>query len=397
MVRNAPHPGINVEGAPDIFILWVGKSPVDGEAGDEVFDRKTIQALRDLGHTVSVLHPVRGPRWLELWNILRGVPRNRARFATRENRQLVKAAQNGHDLTICSWEPFDALTSSMTGPLILIAHNITSRALPKIFPFNPIAWLLAFQALWWERAVFRSRQLVAIATLSRKDRDYVASLPGVPPVLLTIPGMPPVTVLKPEARVTKELVLSGTYDWLPKRRDAVRFAAGYAREAKRLPVLCERLPKQAAGILAVLPLPATAEAAETIRFGIISDRFEFGHKLKTLAYIAQNQIVLSFSDVNDDVSGIPDHAFFIRRIRNAADIAQHVASISAQDPGLLRDRLVRFQLACAERFNWEAVAHSLVDAARQAAGGAGAGADATPRDRNREAGAVAPVMPGMPG
>ncbi|MCB8882196.1 hypothetical protein ACELLULO517_18260 [Acidisoma cellulosilytica] len=187
----------------------------------------------------------------------------------------------------------------------------------------------------------------------------MASLPGARPVLLTLPGMPPVTMLRPGARVVSDLVLSGTYDWWPKRRDAVRFAKDYARSKNRFPILSDRLPRRATEVLSILPLPSESEASDIIRFGVISDRFESGHKLKTLAYIAQNQIVLSLSDVNEDLSEVLDHYFFVRRVYSVGEIAMHLASISRMDPHVLRDRLVRFQLACAERFNWESVASKL--------------------------------------
>ena len=36
---------------------------------------------------------------------------------------------------------------------------------------------------------------------------------------------------------------------------------------------------------------------DALRIGLITDRFEAGHKLKTLAYVANNQIVLSFAEL----------------------------------------------------------------------------------------------------
>jgi hypothetical protein len=312
-----------------------------------------------------VVCPERATRLRELWNILCGFPYNRARFATPQNRKAMRKSQQGQDLTICSWEPFDFLAPHLPGPLILIAHNITSEALPRIFPRNPIAWLLAIQARLWEQKIFRLPHLTAIVTLSKKDRSYVASLPDVAPVILTVPGMPPVIMLKRDAQVANELVLSGTYDWRPKRRDVIKFARSYASSKNSFPVLCDRLPKRAADILTVQPIPPETEAAETIRFGIVSDQFESGHKLKTLAYIAQNQIVLSMSDVNSDLAEIPDHYFFVRRIRSVAEIGRHLASINRMEPTLLRARFVKFQLACAERFNWESVANKLSQAAEK--------------------------------
>ena len=99
-----------------------------------------------------------------------------------------------------------------------------------------------------------------------------------------------------------------------------------------------------------LPLGTPAIAGDAIRLGLITDRFEAGHKLKTLSYIAQNIIVLSFSDVAQDFRDIPDHLFFIRLLTNVADIAGHVAQLAAVDPSELRARLELFQQRCSVRF-----------------------------------------------
>ena len=52
---------------------------------------------------------------------------------------------------------------------------------------------------------------------------------------------------------------------------------------------------------------------DALRIGLITDRFEAGHKLKTLAYVANNRIVLSFAEVGFDFVHIPYHDLFIRK------------------------------------------------------------------------------------
>jgi hypothetical protein len=308
---------------------------------------------------VDVVHPKPAPRWRAAMNLVLGVPHYRTRFATAENRRLVTSAYQGHEVTICSWEPLDVLAPTLTPPVILIAHNVTSLALPQLFPGNRLVGIAARQAARWEGRLFTSPQLAAIFTLSRRDQSYVADVSRMQTARLIVPGMPPVVPLSPQAELRHEIVLSGTFDWKPKRRDIVRFAREYALERDRLPVFAGSLPEKARAALPTMPALTDKDAYQAIRFGLITDRFEAGHKLKTLAYIAYNQIVLSFSDAAHDFEAVPDHDFFIRRVASVGDIARQIAEVSAVDIHDLRERLVRFQQDCAERFSWHAVGSQL--------------------------------------
>ena len=106
-----------------------------------------------------------------------------------------------------------------------------------MYPRSQLAKFLARRAASWERLIYRSPNVLAIATLSSKDRDYVSALSRARPVLLTIPGMPPLVPLAEDARMRAEIVITGTYDWRPKRRDVIRFAQEYARSGESLPHL----------------------------------------------------------------------------------------------------------------------------------------------------------------
>jgi hypothetical protein len=172
--------------------------------------------------------------------------------------------------------------------------------------------------------------------------------------------------LVPDAPLKRELVLLGTYDWYPKRRDVTVFSREYASLSERLPIFTSALPPAAAASMSFAQPLQAGDYGDAIRFGLITDRFEAGHKLKTLAYIAQNQIVLSFADVRRDFDQIPDYAFFIRKLASTVDIASHVAEVAALDPDTLRTRFLEFQRRCAELFTWETVADRLVRAAEQA-------------------------------
>ncbi len=339
-------------------ILWVGKAPTSGAAGDEIFDRKVIGALRDLGHTVQLFHPMRVPLWRELANLLVGVPHYRARFASGNNRRRLQTADREYDLRIISWEPFDLLQTDLKQPVLLIAHNITSLSLPALFPDSRIANAAGKRARLWERRYRRDR-FAAIATLSRPDHDYVSALPNAPTVLLTIPGMPPAVELREDARFKREIVILGTFDWVPKRRDLERFTDEFLRNSERLAVFADGLPPSFAKALDARPASDVQSDGGAIRLGIITDRFVAGHKLKTLAHIAANHVVLSYADVAQDFLDIPEHDFFVRQLHSTEEIETVADELAAGDQVQLAARFRRFQGRCAEAFTWTGVAETI--------------------------------------
>jgi hypothetical protein len=349
-------------------ILWIGKRPTNEQEGDEVVDRKTIAACQQQGHHIDLFHPAPVSRLAEVGNLVLGVPYQRARFATRANIRNLRQMVGEHDVTICSWEPFDWLATGLRSPTILIIHNVSSNGLLSLFPGNPLAALASARVRAWERRCYRAQNFAAVAALSRHDHAYLQSI-GAPNPLLLPPGMPPCIPLAPDAAVVAEIVVSGTYDWSPKRRDLMAFARGYAGRQGHFPVRAHDLPQQAAALLQPHPLPSDQENRGAIRFGLITDRFEAGHKLKTLAYIANNQIVLSFADVDFDFAHIPDHDFFIRKVMSVSDVATHVNLILAMPSSVLRERFIRFKQSAARYFTWEAVGKTLINAAESAAAG----------------------------
>jgi hypothetical protein len=291
------------------------------------------------------------------------MPYYRARFESVESRQVIRRISDDYDAIVASWEPFDMLALDAPRPVALLLHNITSSAIRSVFPTHPLARLLARRGERWEQRAYGDRRLRAVATLSVNDQRYVQRLSHGTPVLYTPPGMPPLTALSEHAQFVPELLLSGTYGWFPKRRDVLAFAREYAAllPAQRLPVLADGLPEQA--VLQLSPRPsASADLTSAMRIGLITDRFESGHKLKTAYYLANNAIVLSFADVTKDFESLPDYAFFIRRIRRASDIARHVDELRALPAEQLRGRMVAFKAACQAHFSWDASARVLANA-----------------------------------
>jgi len=353
-------------------LLWVGKAPRNhGASGEEVFDARMIAALARHVCDLDLFQPVPVERKREVANLVLGVPYLRARFATTANIEAVRRMSRSYDAVICSWEAMDALALNLRRPTIFIPHNITSQMLPEIYP-GTLARAAAWRARRWEEKWYRPSQFVAIATLSRADLATLSSLPDPPKLFWTPPGMPPCLDLAADARVVPELVLLGAYGWPPKRRDVERFAEEYSHYTQstpaetHLPVLASSegppngLPPHALARINPKPLPSSAEKQSAIRFGLITDRFQAGHKLKTLAYIAENQIVLSFADIAFDFAHIPDNDLFIRRLHKVEEVTLHVAQVAAMPADDLRQRFIRFKAACAQAFTWDAVAESLL-------------------------------------
>jgi hypothetical protein len=345
-----------------VKILWIGQQPYNEGAGEEVVDKKLKAELRALGHHIDDLHPLPVSRPRELWNLaVRRLPYYRARFDSAASLRAIRGISRSYDAAVVSWEPFDRLALEAPIPVVLLLHNITSSAIRSVFPGNLLARYLAQRSDLWEHRAYQSRRLSAIATLSVADQRYVAGIAQNTPVLYTPPGMPKVSELAEGARFVPELFVSGTYGWFPKRRDVLAFAHEYAACTDKLPVIADGLPPVAQDL--VRPYAATlSDTTRSIRLGLITDRFESGHKLKTAYYLANNAIVLSYANVSRDFEHIPDHDCFVRKISTASDIARHAAQVSAIEPAQLRARLAAFKQRCQEDFSWQRSASVLAQA-----------------------------------
>jgi len=358
-----------------LSILWVGKRSTDEGSGDEVYDSRVLASLRELGHNVEVCHPEPVSRLREAALLASGcLPYLRTRYATLRNRRAIVEKSRSVDVVIGSWEPFEGLLRRLPRPCILIIHNVISRSLPAVFPGSVAARLSAYRARLWERRCYRAENFAAIGALSSRDLAYLETLTHRPRLLRLTPGMPSLAELAPDAEFKSEIVLSGTFGWFPKRRDTVMFAQQYAALDNRFRVRAEALPEEAVAALHPLSAPSADEIASAMRLGVITDRFEAGHKLKTLAYIAHNEIVLSFSDVSFDFQHIPDHDLFIQRVHTVEDIARVVSSLRNIPLPELRDRFRQFKQACARSFTWQAVAERLVEATCEIVAGCQPGA-----------------------
>lgn len=349
-------------------IMWIGKAAATSAAGDEVFDSKMVSAARELGHSIDLFHPRRVGRMRELINLFIGIPHPRTRYASEANLTKLRAVSAGYDMVISSLEAFDRLALQLDVPVMVILHNITSRSLTASFPNSLPAALLAKRArLWEERHYRQGGNLRAIGVLSKRDQAYVQSLGASPEVVYLPPGMPPATDLDPDAILLQELTILGTFEWRPKKRDLMRFGQEYEAAKGRMTVRADPLPPEADELLKPLQAPTRMEAARALRFGVITDRFESGHKLKTLAYIASNNIVMSFSDVSFDFNHISDHDLFIRRVYSFDEMRSYINEISVMPWDNLQQRFIVFKQRCAECFVWPTMANRLMEAAARVA------------------------------
>jgi hypothetical protein len=343
-------------------ILWVGKASRNASAGDEVYDRKVISGIRARGHTVIEVNPSRVSKSRSLINLIfRRIPHYRSWYDCDGNYAALKAASYNCDAALVSWEPFDKLAYSLAIPTIPILHNITSSSLPAFLQRSVIARLLAWHAKQWEDTCYSSANFLAVACLSLTDlAGLQRRFPGIK-LLHCPPGSPSPIPLSDDATVRSELVITGTYGWRAKRRDALRFAREYARVAGRLEVFADALPAEANRLLSSRPI-IKESTGNTIRFGIITDRFAAGHKLKTTEYIAGNCIVLTFAEIEEDFHDIPDREFFIRKLSHASEIGSHVAEVNRVDVRELRSRFSAFKRRCLDRFDWQLTSDYLLAA-----------------------------------
>jgi hypothetical protein len=342
-------------------VLWIGSPSTTGNAGNEVFDARMIEALRAGGVEIRHVAPRPARRVAQFSNYLRGIPHYRAAFESEDNHQRISEAAHGCDAAICSREFFDGLAAGLHLPVIPVLHNITSCSLRAIFPRNPVARPFIWTAAGWERSLYAQHwPFIAVAVLSRKDEAFVRRLRSAS-VLYTPPGMPSLLKLSSNAVFRPEIVLSGTYDWFPKRRDLAAFSREMASLRMPIKVAVDgALPKLEPPIENA-PMVADVDA---IRIGLVLDRFDSGFKLKAQYYISQNCVVLSYCDLSADFAQISDAAFFVRRITHARDVAVVAAELATIPSPSLRRRMSAFAAACAAAFSWEKSAQVMLDGLR---------------------------------
>jgi hypothetical protein len=328
-------------------MIWVSRTGNGGEeAGDAVYDRRMFALLGDR-HDVLPFYAARRDRWRQLGEAALqlsapetfgfGGPADAARLADQ-----IRA--HGADAVVFSHEHLDRLaaeTRALLGPnappFLSVRHNLTSDGMRSILSdLGPLADAYGALARRQEAQALSGDLFAALFAISLREQRLLQAISGRRDVRLTIPGAPPATPLAAGATLHAELVLTGTYGWFPKARDLRRFL----RESAALG----------------LPLHEDVTQLQTgeMRFGVITDRFVAGHKLKTAAYLMQNCIVLSYADVLEDFAFSPHAARFIHRIEHARDIAPVMKTLMQTPADEMRAAFASFKAEVAEAFSWPA-------------------------------------------
>lgn len=327
-------------------LLWLGKETSAGTGGDDIYEIKTKKALDDAGRSVTSLFVPKVSRARRIFNFLTGKPYYRELYFQPDIAAKVTQMAPQFESVIISWEPMDIYALYGTVQKTLILHNVTSDAVRQIFPGRFLANLLSRYARIWEAHIYNSDKVRSIVVLSKRDRDIVQEIAPKKPVFVAPPGAPPATDLSPAALLRCELVISGTFDWFPKKRDMQKFDREFAEAGLTYPVLTDG-----------------AQIGDgDVRFGVITDRFAAGHKLKTMFYIANNCVVLSYCDVSSDFEDLPFSSRFIRRVENAAQLNSAIQSLKEQWNDELCGAFSIFKSACLARFSWKNTAAEIEEA-----------------------------------
>lgn len=318
--------------------------------GDEIVYRRSLEYLsKTVEVKVCELKSVsRARQYLEL---AKGTPPEATRYLGQENRDRVcEAIETTRPDVVCFFNevtfPLLSVAKAACVPAVLAAHNVHSVVAGSDPDFRnrilkPLA--VSFERKWYDDS---EAELVCI---SRLDVEGLRRA-GVKrrQIFVAPPGCPAPFALSYDAEVVSEIVLTGSYDWWRKRRDLEAFARGTP-----LPIKIFTFDKNARTVLgaqAIEPIPDPNWEA-SIRFGLITDRFLGGFKLKALEYVARNCIVLTACDISPEFVGLPGAELFVRKISGKEDL--WAAILETCQTADLAKRFREFKAACVARFNWE--------------------------------------------
>ena len=360
-------------------ILWVTRGGGDdgSDAGDTIYDRRICGALRQ-AHTFETIGAAKRGRLAQLAHAAARLSAPETfGFDLPETVARIRRAMQTHqpDAIVFSHEHLDRLAGAVrrdlgqTAPaFVTIRHNVTSDAMASFLSdFPPGAALYRAIAQRQERGALASVLFEGVIALSTRDKAILAQAFGRTDAALARPGPPPPLPLAADAIVVRALVLLGTYDWFPKARDLRRFADEIVQaspqgvtvhgDAGVPPALAAQMSMQPSGAL---------DLSAAIRFGVVTDRFTAGHKLKTAAYLMQNCAVLSFADVIDDFCEIPHADRWIYRVRSVDDLAPIMAAMAARRQDEVRSELGVLKSDISEEMAWAKSASVVADAIQRA-------------------------------
>lgn len=332
--------------------LIVRPVKLSDHGGDEVVYRRSSGFLSRY-FEIDTLELLPITRWRAFFNVRKFAPPEILRWISADNTRRVQQALTGADydavyffneITFPSSRP--ALASQK--PIVLVAHNVHSvvarsdGSLPSLLGRFIC---VHFERLWYAD---RRAELVCISNNDvaglrksgiKRTRTFVAP-----------PGAPPAEPFPEPFRVNATAVLTGSYGWWRKRRDLKAFLAS---APSGLPVYTSDAEARAMFQQADWPvIREQPDFGAAMHFGLITDRFEGGFKLKALEYLAKNCAILAYCDLSAEFVGLPHAAEFVRRVGSIAEIRSIMSQMQADDPTALGERFKLFRQACLERYKW---------------------------------------------
>jgi hypothetical protein len=344
-------------------LLWVGKQPLDGtgaEGGDEIYDRKVTQQLGDLYDVKR--HYIERERFIpKVIALSKGVPHPRYKYHSQRSVQRFREAASECDEIVVSWESFDYLAPAIDRPVSVILHNVMSDALTQIFPRSFAARIAAAQSRNWERRIY-SQPNVTIVALSRRDYNLIKAIAPSKQAFIAPPGAPPAAFLETHLFIP-EIVISGSYEWMPKKRDLMLISKEF--DLSKLE-FCFRnntpFPDSAQNsrLSQSSRLISEANFSEGIRIGLLPDTFLAGFKLKASFYIANNCLIASRADIRSEFVELPHYQEFVHFVRSLHELDILIRDINekAKDTAFF-ERWFEFKKSCMTKFSWRLAAESI--------------------------------------
>jgi hypothetical protein len=345
-----------------VNILWVCRRVTNDGGGDAVFDRKLVGGLSG-EHRVDVVSIGKNSLRDRLVRIAAAhIPPDRAGFGGPDDVQSLRDRLERGDYAalVISHEHLDYLVRELGPiaqrqglPMFVVHHNVTSSLMRGVLP-APFGRLIEWAYRAYERRALSSTLITKPFMVSLHDRRLLEQITGRSDVGVVMPGAPRELPLADDAVVVPELVMLGSYDWFPKRWSLREFSEEW-RECVPPPgpIYADGgVPAEVRAQLGVRQVDSI-DLTSSIRFGVLTDRFQAGHKLKTAAYLMNNCIVLSFAEVIEDFRFSPHADLFIRRVSHVRDIAPLMRELGAITPAALRARLIEFKASISQHLSWE--------------------------------------------
>lgn len=332
--------------------LFVKPAPSrDASGGDTiVYRRLTAHVAERTDMRLLELTPI--PRLAQLYHLARATPPEATRYISRRNRRALRdALADGYDVVLFGHESTFPLSDEPAigkARKLFFAHNVHS--LIAATDRSLVARLTGAAARAFEKRWYADPSAELICISQADVRGLAEHGLGSAPVAVVPPGAPPPVPLRPDARVLSEAVLTGSYGWWRKRRDLKHFAS-----QAPLPTPIRVADPLAESILSGRDTPLAKGGVDWgagLRFGLITDRFQGGFKLKSLEYVANNCMVLSLCDLSAEFEGLPYAEEFVRWVSGKEEMGAVIGSTLAQSQDDLLARFSIFKAACMARYDW---------------------------------------------